>query len=93
VYEDYNLYFGNTVNQTGTITSGGHSRNGNPVFVDPANDYHLGIGSAAIDRGTSVGVAADLDGKSRPLGNGFDIGCYEADVPYRTYLPLVLKGS
>jgi predicted outer membrane repeat protein len=94
VYEDYNLYFRNTVNYTGTILSGGHSRNGNPVFVDPANDnYHLGIGSAAIDRGISVGVVTDLDGKSRPLGNGFDIGCYEADVPYRTYLPLVLKGS
>src|SRR5262249_16961805 len=43
-YENYNLFFGNTQNLSGTLTSGGNSLTGNPNFVSPAsNDYHLGF--------------------------------------------------
>ena len=77
VTEDYNLFYGNTTDRDGVIT-GTHSLNGDPRFVDPAHDdYHLLFGSSAIDHGVDAGVYTDLDGNSRPLGNGFDIGAYE----------------
>lgn len=90
VYEDYNLFF-NTVTNTISVTSGGHSFNGDPRFVDPArDDYHLLLGSAAIDHGVDAGVYTDLDGNVRPYGAGFDIGAYEyAGPPRRVFLPLV----
>jgi hypothetical protein len=49
------------------------------LFVDPASgDYHLLATSAARDVGTATLAAMfDLDGKSRPIGAGFDIGAYE----------------
>ncbi len=76
VYEDYNLFFGNITNTLGSIASGGHSLIGDPKFIDPANDnYHLGSGSAAIDRGIDVGVYTDLDGN--PRDSLPDIGAYE----------------
>ncbi len=55
---------------------------GDPLFIFPAwgkvGDYHLHTGSPAIDRGTANGApSVDLDGKTRPQGNGFDIGAYE----------------
>ncbi len=48
-----------------------------------ANDYHLKLGSPAIDSGVATfgGKSApsdDLEGHSRPLGVGFDRGAYEA---------------
>ncbi|NUO00613.1 MAG: right-handed parallel beta-helix repeat-containing protein [Saprospiraceae bacterium] len=61
-----------------------HSQLADPlvdIFGDPANgDYHLAIGSQAIDAGTTLVnsfVNNDLDGAPRPLGAAFDIGCYE----------------
>ncbi|HQJ61332.1 MAG TPA: choice-of-anchor Q domain-containing protein, partial [bacterium] len=71
-------------NVTYSLFQGGYSGTGNinadPLFVDrAANDYHLGTGSECIDE---AGTAAenpviDLDGKTRPDGSGFDMGCYE----------------
>ncbi|HNW15440.1 MAG TPA: choice-of-anchor Q domain-containing protein, partial [bacterium] len=71
-------------NVTYSLFQGGYSGTGNinadPLFVDrAANDYHLGAGSECIDK---AGTAAenpviDLDGKTRPDGSGFDMGCYE----------------
>ncbi|MEO0230835.1 MAG: choice-of-anchor Q domain-containing protein [candidate division WOR-3 bacterium] len=54
----------------------------NPLFVKTGwgkeGDYHLRDGSPAIDRGTPNGAPnIDLDGNPRPLGSGYDIGCYE----------------
>jgi PKD repeat protein len=82
VSQDYNLFFGNTTNRWGTISNGTHGQTGDPVFKQPAaGDFHLGIGSAAIDAGAAVSVSIDLDGRARPLGAGSDIGAAEADVP------------
>jgi PKD repeat protein len=49
------------------------------LFVNATlNDYHLAVGSLAIDTGTSTGApATDLDGQARPHGTGVDIGAYE----------------
>lgn len=55
------------------------------LFVDPASDdYHLRVGSPAIDRGFSLGSAVpdDLEGNPRPIGKAYDIGAYEADTSY-----------
>jgi hypothetical protein len=44
------------------------------------NDFHLSAGSPALDHGTDLvlpDVWNDLDGKRRPQGMFFDIGCYE----------------
>lgn len=95
VFEDYNLFSGNTQNLSGTISSGTHHPAGSPNFVDPAhNDYHLGFGSAAIDTGVNVGISTDLDGNPRPAKLGFDIGAYENQYTgpvYGVYLPLIRR--
>jgi hypothetical protein len=65
---------------------------GDPAFVDPAaEDYHIGPGSAAIDRGVDAGVTTDIDGDARPAPPGTrpDLGADEVSQR-RVYLPLVL---
>jgi hypothetical protein len=48
------------------------------LFVQAsAGDFHLKPGSAAIDKGSDVGVSTDLEGTARPQGAGFDYGAYE----------------
>ena len=58
--------------------------------MDPdGGDYHIGVGSAAIDRGVDAGVMTDMDGDHRPIGLLPDIG---ADEAWRwIFLPLVLR--
>lgn len=94
LYEDYNLYFGNTQNFSGAVVSGGHSRIDNPAFFNAAaGNYHLSLASPAIDAGVDAGVNVDVDGDSRPLGAGFDIG-YDEWIPvpvHRTYVPNLLR--
>ncbi len=61
--------------------SGRNSLYGDPAFVDPGNgDYHIGLGSAAIDRGLDAGVTDDVDGQPRPQGSGYDIGADETGL-------------
>jgi parallel beta-helix repeat protein len=44
----------------------------------PSPDYHLKANSPAIDKGQTQGnVPTDIEGRSRPVGSAYDIGCYE----------------
>ncbi len=64
----------NTAGPPGTIVST-NEYSGNPGFANPsAGDYHLTSGSAALDVGIDAGVTTDLDGLTRPIGLGFDLG-------------------
>jgi hypothetical protein len=95
-FENYNLFYGNTVNSQGSMTHGGGSLIGqNPLFVNPgAGDYHLTGSSPAIDHGTNAGIYVDYDGDVRPLGFGYDIGFDErlaVALNNKVYLPLALK--
>lgn len=93
VFQDYNLLFGNTTNASGVISGGTHNITGtNPSFVNPSLDnYRLNSNSPAIDTGTNVGVTTDIDGQTRPIGIGFDIGYYEYAVIRKLFLPLILR--
>ncbi len=53
-----------------------------PLFVDAqGNDYHLAVGSPAIDAGNSdTAITSDLDGNPRILGSNTDMGAYETLV-------------
>ena len=91
VYEDYNLFFGNTSISAGALTSGGHQVDADPLFASPvANNYHLSLPSPAVDAGVNAGVTTDIDGQPRPLGASIDIGYDEANVR-RLWLPLVVR--
>ena len=61
---------------------GGPSNLAVPVtsFVDAAaHDYHLAVGSPAVDAGEPLReVAIDRDGVERPQGSAYDVGAYEA---------------
>jgi len=71
------LWWENTVNTSGTVTST-NQVSGDPRFIDPAAvDYHIHIGSAAMDAGTESGVSEDVDGDPRPLFTAPDIGADE----------------
>lgn len=77
------LVYGSTVytaTQIGSLGAG--NIYGDPMYVHPAvgveGDYHVQIGSPAIDNGTATGAPSiDLEGHLRPQGNGYDIGAYE----------------
>ena len=79
---DYNLFF----NAPTTAPIGAHSITGaDPLFRNAAgHDYQLTSGSPAIDAGVDASVTTDLNGNARPIGFGFDIGAYEANVAYIT---------
>jgi len=87
VTADHNLFWGNGSDPF----VGENPVLGPPSFVNrAADDYHLGLGSAAVDAGVDAGVSTDIDGDVRPLGGGFDIGADEWVAPaIYLYLPLL----
>jgi len=49
-----------------------------PLFVSPGSNFHLRVGSPAINTGANrTDVTVDLDGRGRPIGGRWDMGCYE----------------
>jgi hypothetical protein len=54
------------------------------LFADgAADDYHLKLGSPAVDAGLAGLVPAttlDLEGLTRPVGAGYDTGCHELQI-------------
>ncbi len=95
VTADYNLFFGNGSNTSGSVTLGSNNLTGDPAFANPAqDDYHLTEASEAIDAGTDAGVVVDWEGDMRPFGPGFDIGADEfVSSPTAVYLSQVLATS
>ena len=80
---DNNLTFNNG---NGDYVASGGTVSGNisndPQFVNytgtALGNYQLRATSPAIDSGTTLNApSSDLDGGTRPLGAGYDIGCYE----------------
>jgi uncharacterized repeat protein (TIGR01451 family) len=62
----------------GTIVTGTHNYSGSADFVDPTNDdYHLGVASAALDRGITTALSHDIDGEARPQDAVPDLGADE----------------
>jgi parallel beta-helix repeat protein len=88
---DNNLTFNNGY---GTYVVDGGTVNGN-ISTDPKftnytgtslGNYKLQAGSPAIDSGTTLNAPTiDLDGGPRPVGKGYDIGCYEYGATRRTW--------
>ncbi len=78
----------------GTILTGTVNIWDDPAFVNPdAGDLHIGLASAAIDRGVMAGVSSDID--AEPRFGVPDLGADEYWAPgalKRVYLPLVVKG-
>lgn len=83
---DYNLFF----NAPETDLSPNDIIGSDPLFLNPQNvvgvdglpftaddGYRLQVGSGAIDRGTSLGVLADILGTARPQGTAHDVGPFE----------------
>ncbi len=74
----YNLVHGNSsANYEGT-SGGTGDVSSDPLFVS-STDFTLLPGSPALDAGTSLSgtVDTDFNGTARPIGSGWDMGCYE----------------
>lgn len=79
-----------TLAQWQALGNDAHSRIATPaqLFVNPGSNFHLKSGSPAIDAGRTLsGVTVDLDGNSRPRGNGYDVGAYESGASAATATP------
>jgi len=93
VFENFNLFSGNTANLSAGVLSGGSSFNATPLFVSPAQDvYHLKLGSPGIDAGTDALVYVDYDGQTRPQDGSFDIGFDEGGLP-RIFMPNTMRAA
>ena len=85
------LYWNNDTHHggPGATTVSGSEYVGDPRFIPLAgDDYHIGAGSAALDRGYPNSMAADIDNAPRPQGQGTDLGADEATF---VNVPLILR--
>jgi len=65
----------------GLIVIGTRNYRGDPDFVAPdAGNFHIGVLSAALDRGVFAAVRDDMDGDPRPQGEGYDLGADETGL-------------
>jgi hypothetical protein len=83
-----------TISQSLTATVAVQNQHtGDPAFVAPdSGDYHIKLGSAAIDKGTVTSISADID--NEPRFGIPDLGVDESWAPgalKRVYLPLVVR--
>jgi len=83
---------GSNLNVSYSDVQGGFAGTGNinadPLFIG-SGDYHLGVGSPCIDKGTSAGAPThDIEGTPRDAAP--DMGAYEW-TGFRIFLPLTLK--
>jgi uncharacterized repeat protein (TIGR01451 family) len=74
------LWYGNATDWLGEVVHT-HDHYGDPAFA--SNNYRLTAGSSAIDQGVNAGVSVDIDGESRPVGMGYDLGADEFPVALR----------
>jgi len=76
------LWYSNTSDWIGNVTTGTVNVWGDPGFVDPDNgDYHINANSAAVDAGAYPTLSDDIDGDARPAASGPDIGADERPGP------------
>jgi predicted outer membrane repeat protein len=89
VSENANLFFHTNTPTAGGVVSAVVYPQGDPLFADSAqDDYHLGAGSAAIDKALEEPahpITEDFEGQARPFGPQSDIGFDE-------YVPMALSG-
>jgi hypothetical protein len=78
----------------GAVLTGTINVWGEPEFLDPGvGDYHIGPGSAALNRGVAAGVPRDMDGQPRSY-RGPDLGADEywpPGLPRMVHLPVMIK--
>jgi predicted outer membrane repeat protein len=88
---NHSLFDANGSDTTGSVAVDANRATGDPRFANPASgDFHLTVGSVAIDAGGDVGIFTDFEGDPRPSGGGFDLG-YDEAVLLRLLLPLILR--
>jgi hypothetical protein len=91
------LWYDNDRNTAGRVETGDlNTYDLDPAFLDPDHwDYHIGLDSAALDRGVGTGVHSDMDGERRPW-LAPDLGADEIwpfSLSFQAYLPLILRQS
>lgn len=85
------LWWNNSTDYSGAVTTSSPNLHDNPQFVNPGcSDYHLKATSPAIDAGVNAGIVVDIDGDPRPMSVGYDIGADEY-VASRIRLPWILR--
>ncbi len=89
--DDHTLYY-NVTNQTRIVAGSPIITTLNPVAGDPKlkANFHLDLGSAAIDAGLPTSLDHDIDGDVRPAGDFPDIGADELVIRH-IFLPVILK--